>query len=175
MEIDLKEWRISDAEILAEILSNEKVTANLRDLPNPYSVSDAEFFIREAISADKNDNFIFAVEADGRVVGCVGCYRQENIHRKTAEIGYYIAEEFWGKGIAARAVKSVADFVFGHTDIVRIYAEPFADNAASRRVLEKCGFAFEGTLKCRAEKFGVIKDTVMYSLLRPEYAGAEGR
>lgn len=168
MEIELREWRLTDAERLAEMLSNEKVTANLRDLPYPYTVEDAEFFIREAIVADKNDNFIFAATADGKVVGCIGCYRQENIHRKTAELGYYFAEEFWGKGIATRAVKIIADFVFANSDIVRIYAEPFADNAASRRVLEKCGFAFEGVLKCRAEKFGVSKDTAMYSLLRPE-------
>lgn len=164
----MREWRLSDAERLAEILSNEKVVANLRDLPCPYTVEDAEYFIREAVSADKNDNFIFTATADGKVVGCIGCYRQENIHRKTAELGYYFAEECWGIGIATRAVKLTTDFVFANSDIVRIYAEPFADNAASRRVLEKCGFAFEGTLKCRAEKFGVIKDTVMYSLLRPE-------
>ena len=90
------------------------------------------------------------------------------IHRQTAEMGYYIAEEYWGKGIMTDAVKQICEYVFKNSDILRIYAEPFAYNTGSCRVLEKAGFQYEGTLRNNAVKNGKVIDMKMYSLLREE-------
>lgn len=95
-------------------------------------------------------------------------FRQENIHKQTAELGYYVAEEYWGKGIMTKAVKQICEYVFDISDIIRIYAEPFACNRASCRVLEKAGFQYEGTLRSNAIKNGKVLDMKMYSLLKDE-------
>ena len=99
-------------------------------------------------------------------VGSIGAFRQGNIHYRTAEIGYYLAEEYWGKGIMTEAVRLLCENVFEKTDIIRIYAEPFAYNIGSRRVLEKAGFQFEGIMKCNAMKNGQILDMARYGITR---------
>ncbi len=120
------------------------------------------------LSANENDTFAFAITVDNKVVGSIGVFRQENIHRQTAELGYYVAEEYWGRGIMTEAVKQICEYVFCKSDILRIYAEPFAYNAASCRVLEKAGFQYEGTLRSNAVKNGKVIDMKMYSLLKTE-------
>ena len=125
-------------------------------------------FISAMLSANENETFAFAITADGRVAGSIGVFRQENIHRRTAELGYYIGEEYWGKGIMTEAVKQICGYVFEKSDIIRIYAEPFAYNTASCRVLEKAGFQYEGTLRNNAVKNGKIVDMKIYSLLNTE-------
>lgn len=137
----IRKWELSDAADLAMTLSNKKVQDNLRDgLPYPYTEQDGIDFISAMLSADKNDIFAFAVTIDDKAIGSIGVFRQSNIHRQTAELGYYIAEEYWGKGIMTEAVKQICEYVFSMSDIIRIYAEPFAYNTASCRVLEKAGF-----------------------------------
>ena len=120
------------------------------------------------LAANENDTFAFAITVNGKVIGSIGAFRQTNIHNKTAELGYYIAEEYWGKGIMTEAVKQLCDYVFSHTDIIRIYAEPFACNIGSCRVLEKAGFRYEGTLRSNALKNGNVLDMKMYSKLKTE-------
>ena len=120
------------------------------------------------LSANEDDTFAFAITADNKVVGSIGVFRQGNIHRQIAELGYYIAEEYWGKGIMTEAVKQICECVFDKSDIIRIYAEPFAYNIASCRVLEKAGFQYEGTLRSNAVKNGKVIDMKMYSLLKME-------
>ncbi len=107
-------------------------------------------FISSMLSANENETFAFAITADGRVLGSIGVFRQGNIHRQTVELGYYIEEGYWGKGLMTEAVKQVCEYVFMKSDIIRIYAEPFAYNTASCRVLEKSGFQYEGTLRNNA-------------------------
>ena len=120
------------------------------------------------LSADENETFAFAITVDNTVIGSIGIFRQENIHRQTAELGYYIAEEYWGKGIMTEAVRQICEYVFRESDIIRIYAEPFVYNIASCRVLEKAGFQYEGTLRSNAVKNGKVMDMKMYSLLKEE-------
>lgn len=120
------------------------------------------------LSVDENETFAFAITVDKKVIGSIGIFRQGNIHRQTGELGYYISEQFWGKGIMAEAVKQICAYVFDKSDIIRIYAEPFAFNAASCRVLEKAGFVYEGTLRNNAVKNGKVIDMKMYSLLKTE-------
>ena len=167
MNINIRKWRISDAADLALAVSNKKVQDNLRDgLPYPYTEQDGAEYIQAMLSADENNTFAFAVTADDKAIGSISVFRQENIHRRTAELGYYIAEEFWGNGIMTEAIKQICDHVFQNSDIIRIFAEPFADNKASCRVLEKAGFQLEGILKSAAIKNGKIIDMKMYSLIK---------
>lgn len=167
MEISIREWRINDKAALAENLNNLNVLNNLRDgLPYPYTEQDAEDFIRAMLSSDKNNTFAFAITLDDKAIGSIGVFRQDNIHSHTAEMGYYIGEAYWGNGYATSAIKQVCRYVFEHTDIIRIFAEPFSHNIASCRALEKAGFKYEGTLKSNAVKCGNIVDMKMYALIR---------
>lgn len=169
MEYSLRKWRMTDAEDLARALSNEKILNNLRDgLPYPYTEKDAEEYISAMCAADENDTFAYAICCDDRAIGSIGAFRQGNIHSRTAELGYYLAEEHWGGGVMTWAVRELCERIFSQTDILRIYAEPFAYNSGSRRVLEKAGFHKEGVLKNNAVKNGKVLDMVMYSLTREE-------
>ena len=165
----IRKWKLSDAKDLAIALSNRKVQDNLRDgLPYPYTEQDGKDYISDMLSANEDDTFAFAVTADNKVVGSIGVFRQGNIHRQTAELGYYVAEEYWSRGIMTEAVKQICEYVFSKSDILRIYAEPFAYNIASCRVLEKAGFQYEGTLRSNAVKNGEVIDMKMFSLLKAE-------
>ena len=169
MVCTIRKWRLSDAADLAAALSNQKILDNLRDgLPYPYTEQDGAAYISAILSADENEPFAFAITVDGKAIGSIGAFRQGNIHKQTAELGYYIAEGYWGKGIMTEAVKQLCAYVFEKSDILRIYAEPFANNTASCRVLEKAGFRYEGTLRSNAVKNGNVVDMKMYSLLKSE-------
>lgn len=160
---------LTDAKDIAVALSNKKIQDNLRDgLLFPYSEQDGIDFISSMLSANEDETFVFAITLDDKAIGSIGVFRQQNIHRQTAEMGYYIAEEYWGKGIMTDAVKQICEYVFRNSDILRIYAEPFAYNTGSCRVLEKAGFQYEGTLRNNAVKNGKVIDMKMYSLLREE-------
>ncbi len=163
----IRKWRISDKERLAEMLSNKKVQDNLRDgLPYPYTPEDGEDYILSMLGADETKTFAFAITLDDQVIGSIGVFRCDNIHSRTAELGYYVGEPYWGKGYTTSAVKQICRYVFENTDILRIFAEPFAYNTASRRVLEKAGFQLEGTLRSNAVKNGRVLDMTMYALVR---------
>ena len=141
-------------------IGDERVQNNLRDLPRPYTEEHAREFISYVLASD---DYVFAITVDGRFAGCISATRQQNIHSRTAEVGYYVIPELWGRGIATEALTLLCKFIFENTDIIRLYAEPFARNAASCRVLEKAGFGFEGLLRKNAVKGGVVEDMKMYS------------
>ena len=147
----------------------KKIQDNLRDgLPYPYTEQDATDYISAMLSEDENETFAFAITTDNKAIGSIGAFRQKNIHKHTAEIGYYIAEEYWGKGLMTEAVKQICSYIFDKSNIVRIYAEPFSYNKASCRVLEKAGFLYEGTLRSNAIKNGKTIDMLMYSRLKTD-------
>ncbi len=165
----IRKWKLSDATDLVLALSNKKIQENLRDgLPYPYTERDGKAYISAMLSADENKIFAFAITINDKAIGSIGVFRQENIHNRTAELGYCIAEAYWGKGITTEAVKQICEYVFDRSDIIRIYAEPFASNSASCRVLEKAGFQYEGTLRSNAVKNGKVIDMKMYSRLKKE-------
>ena len=167
MDCILRKWKLSDAKDLAAALNNEKILNNLRDgLPFPYGQEDARDYITAMLSADENDTFAYAITIDDRAVGSIGAFRQGNIHRQTAELGYYLAEEYWGRGIMTEAIRQLCGILFESTDILRIYAEPFSYNMGSRRALEKAGFCFEGMMKNNAVKNGKVLDMALYSMTR---------
>lgn len=163
----ITKWKEEFAADLAYAINNKKVMDNLRDgLPCPYTEKDATEFINAMRSADGNQVFAFAVVYGGKCIGSIAAFRQANIHKRTAEVGYYISEEYWGKGIMTAALGELCAYIFEATDIIRLYAEPFAHNKASCRVLEKSGFSREGVLKCNAVKNGMLRDMVMYAKIK---------
>ncbi|GHU52974.1 N-acetyltransferase [Clostridia bacterium] len=160
----IKKWQAEDASALAKAINNKAVLDNLRDgIPFPHSEKDSAEYIEAMTSADPNNTFAFAITLNDEVIGSIGAFRGVNIHNRTAEIGYYIAQEHWGKGITTQAVRLLCDYIFENTNIIRLYAEPFAHNIASCKVLEKAGFTYEGTLHSNAVKNGKVIDMKMYS------------
>ncbi len=179
MECKIRKWRTEDAGDLAAAMNNKKIQDNLRDgIPYPYTIKDAEEFIDTMMKANADETYAFAIvvehevddaaedKAEDKVIGSIGLFRSTNIHYRTAEMGYYIAEEYWGKGLGTSAVRQACRYVFDNTDIVRIFAEPFATNAGSCRILEKAGFQLEGIMRKNAVKNGEIIDMKMYALTK---------
>jgi RimJ/RimL family protein N-acetyltransferase len=167
--IVLRPWSISDATQLALIADNKNIADNLRDgFPFPYSLEDAKNWLKMILSENYPPKF-FAITVDKQLVGSIGIVSKTDIYRKNFEIGYFLAEEYWGRGIATKAIKAATSYAFKDFDVIRIYAEPFADNPGSRKALEKAGFSLEATLKRNVIKNGIIKDSCIYSVLREEF------
>lgn len=171
MECRIRKWKMTDAADLASALNNPNIQNNLRDgLPYSYSENDAADFICAMLNADLNTTFAFAITMNDKAVGSIGVFRKENIHARTAEMWYHIAEPYWGKGLGTSAVRQVSHFIFDNTDIIHIFAEPFAYNAASCRILEKAGYELEGTLRSNAVKNGQVLDMKLYLLIKSDYS-----
>ena len=168
----IRKWNLADAADLAMVLSNRKVQDNLRDgLPYPYTEQDGVDYISAMLSADENETFAFAISADGRVVGSIGVFRQGNIHRQTAELGYCIAEGYWGKGIMTEAYGEVLRFLFEEAGFYRIGSSHAVENPASGKVMEKCGLRSEGTKRksFRLLSTGEWTDIVVRAILEEDY------
>jgi len=168
--VTIRKFRRSDKFRMAELANNEKISINLRDaFPYPYTVEDAEAFIAGCIR--QNPVEIFAIEYHGQYVGNIGLHKQSDVYSKSAELGYFIGEPYWNKGITTRAVNLICEYGFKELDIVRIYSGIFEYNPASQRVLEKCGFEKEAVSKSAVCKKGRIYDEIRYAkCLKP---GAE--
>ena len=168
MEFILRQWRREDAADVLRYANNDKIARNLRDaFPFPYILTDAENFVNSCVEADESRQLFRAIEVDGRAVGSISLCLGSDVYRRTAELGYWLAEEYWGRGIMTEAVKRVCgEGAQRWEDMVRIYAEPFAHNTASRRVLEKAGFTLEGVLRRSVFKRNEVCDSCMYALLR---------
>lgn len=167
MRYTLRSWALDDAPYLAQILNNLNIQDNLRDgLPYPYLLDDARDYIRFILSTKEDMCSTRAICIHDKPIGNISIIRGDNIHRCTAELGYYLAEPFWGKGIVTHAVKEACHFVFENTDILRIYAEPFSDNIPSCRVLEKAGFSLEGIMRKNALKNGEVRDMKLFAKIK---------
>lgn len=166
MQFELKKWALTDAQSIAEYANNKKIADNLRNaFPHPYALADAVSYIH-AFQNDDPGRICRAIAIDGRAAGSIGVFTRDDVYSKTAEIGYWLAEPFWGRGIITQAILKICDMAFSRLPIVRIYAEPFAHNIASRRALEKAGFTLEGTLKNNIFKNNKIYDSCIYALLK---------
>lgn len=169
MDFILRKWQWEDAAAIAAYADNEKIAQNLRDVfPHPYSLADAQAYVDSCVNGDEDRQLCRAIVVDGRAAGSIGLFRGSDVYQKSAELGYWLAEEFWGQGIMTEAVRQLCEEGFGRWDIVRIYAEPFAHNAGSRRVLEKARFSLEGVMRRGVYKRGRVCDFCVYALLRPE-------
>lgn len=169
MDFILRPFEQGDVSALAAAANDPKVAAKLRNVfPNPYTEIDARGYISACIAREGDRQLVRAIVADGRAVGSVGVFVQDDVYEKSAELGYWLSRDFWGRGIMTRAVRELCEQAFSRFDIVRIYAQPFADNTGSCRVLEKAGFTLEGTLRDSVYKNGELHSSRMYSLLRGE-------
>ena len=157
----IRPWRLDDAESLTKHANNRKVWLGLRDLfPHPYTIGDAHEFLQKTITEQSATNF--CIEIDGAAAGGIGIHLGQDVHRHTATLGYWLGEDFWGRGIMTEAVAALTDFSFRNFLLRRISAEVFANNPASTRVLEKAGFIFEARLKNNVIKDGRILDSLVY-------------
>ena len=158
----IRPWRLDDAESLVKHANNRKVWLGLRDIfPHPYTIEDANTFLKSVIHSEPVT--LFCIEANGAAVGGIGIRIGTDVHRRTAELGYWLGEEFWRRGIMTEAVAVFTDFCFENFQLRRIHAEPFANNPASAGVLEKAGFTFEGRLKNNVLKDGKLLDSLLYA------------
>lgn len=163
MEFRLRPWNYSDRESLVKYAGSPQITMFMSDGFAVVSTPEgASKFIEFANSG--SDKIYRAIEVDGEVVGGIGVLMQTDIHRKNAELGYWLAEPFWGKGIVSRAIPMIVDEAFQALDIVRIFAKPFHTNFASHRVLEKSGFQLEAKLEKAVFKNGEFLDEYIYAI-----------
>jgi ribosomal-protein-alanine N-acetyltransferase len=161
----VRSLRTTDAESMAAHANDKRIWAQLRDrFPHPYTIADATAFIDLILT--KDPLACFAIVVDERCIGGIGLERQHDVHRLTAELGYWLGHEYWGRGIATQAIAGVTTWAFDSLDLQRVFAQPYADNLGSCRALEKAGFTLEGTLRRSAIKDGVVRDQRMYARLR---------
>lgn len=161
----LRPWRLEDGPALARHANNRNVSRNLRDVfPFPYTAADAQAFLARVVPVDPPTSL--AIEVDGEAAGGIGLQLQQDVLRRTAEIGYWLGEAHWGRGIMTQAVVAMSAYGFEQFDLLRIEADVFARNPASMRVLEKAGFEREGWLRQRVTKDGETMDVAVYALLR---------
>jgi RimJ/RimL family protein N-acetyltransferase len=161
----VRSFRTSDAADIARAADNRKIWRNLKDqFPHPYAIEHAEAFIAYCQAADPES--AFAIEVDGRAVGVVGFERRADIWRRSVEIGYWLAEDCWGRGVASEVVRAITAWAFDTWDINRIWAGVFDWNTASARALEKAGYVLEGRLRHSAIKDGTPVDELIYAVVR---------
>jgi len=167
MSITLKRLETTDRKVLAQLANNKKIWDQVRDLlPHPYTLKDADFFIELTQKEDPEQTF--GILKNGELCGVVGLVMQNDVYRKTAEIGYWIGEEFWGQGIATKAVALITDYGFQELDLIRLYAGIFDYNKASMQVLEKNGFVMEGISRNAIIKNNRVCDEHRYAKLKDD-------
>lgn len=167
MEFELRPWQQTDAQDIAVYADNKMVAQNLRDVfPHPYTLEDARQYVDLCIAAGDSRQLCYAVCIDGRASGSIGVFLKDDVYCKSAELGYWLGEPFWGQGIMRRAIMQVCAEAFERYDIVRIFAEPYADNQGSRKALEYAGFVLEGIMRDSVWKNGSLHDSCMYALLK---------
>lgn len=154
---------MKDIESLVENANNFNIAKFMTDMfPHPYSAADAKQYITMATKDDPIR--IFAIEVQGKAVGSIGIHPQTDVNRKNAELGYWLGEKYWGRGIITGAVKMMVDFGFKTFDITRIFARPFGTNTASQKVLEKAGFKLEAKIEKGLFKNGEFVDELIYAV-----------
>ncbi len=160
---------MSDLDSLLRHANNWNIARYMTDqFPFPYTEASGRAFI--VFATKDNPVHIFAIEADGQAVGGIGIHPQGDIHRRSAELGYWLGEAFWGRGIISNSIIQAVQFAFDTYDIDRVFARPFGSNIASQRVLEKNGFTLEARLKQTLIKNGVMEDELVYAIRRSEWA-----
>ena len=167
MKLELKPWRTEEAERLAEVFnhSDRSYTSNRR--PTPYPVETAKSWLEAIQEKEGKDGLFCAILADGVYVGFITVEREEDVHCLDAEIGYLVTREMESKGIATWAVGEITGRAFEELDILRLTAFIFAENQASKRILEKNGYVLEGVLKQSLYKNGKVQDECIYAAYRP--------
>ncbi len=164
----MRPWALTDLASLVNYANNPAIAGNLTDrFPYPYTEQNGRDFI--AFATGGQPAHIFAIDINGEAVGGIGLHPQNDIYRKNVELGYWLAEPFWGKGIVTAAVRRIVDHAFKHYDVERVFARPFGHNTASQKVLQKAGFLLEGRFEKTLFKNGEFVDELVYALRRKNW------
>jgi len=163
----LRSYALADAQYFSQYASNPLVAANMRDaFPHPFSLTAAENWLKKAV--ERQPETFFAIATEEGLIGSIGFAIQEDVYRLSAEIAYWLAEPYWGRGVTTWAVQTVTAYAFERCNLMRLYAGVFASNPASARVLEKSGYTFEGRLRKSVIKHERIMDQYLYAIVRSE-------
>lgn len=166
-DIKIRPWTADDFEDLVRLADNPNVARWLTDsFPHPYTEADGRAFLASVAGDDPVR--VFAIEVDGRAAGSIGIFPQSDVHRRNAELGYWLAEEYWGRGIAPEAIRLIVEYGFRTFEADRIFARPFGSNERSRKVLQKAGFLFEAMFEGTLVKNGRREDEVYYAIRRKQ-------
>jgi len=161
----IRSWRWDDISSLVRHANNRRVWRNLKDrFPHPYTTTDADHWIRQATRTPPETHFAIAIS--GEAVGGIGLDLQGDVFRRSAEIGIWLGEPFWGRGIATEAVRALTEYAFTQFDLCRIFAGVFEWNPISMRLMEKAGYSFEGRLRKSVTKDGQTIDQMLYAIVR---------
>lgn len=165
METVIRQWKNEDLQKLVSQANNINVWNNLRNyFPHPYTEEHGKAWLEKVVDALPAINM--AIEADGKLVGGIGLILNGDVYIKSAEIGYWLGEQYWGKGLATEAVRQMTEYAFYYFDLVRLYAEVFETNKASMRVLEKNGYYLEGVRRKAVFKNNVLMDDYIWVKLK---------
>jgi [ribosomal protein S5]-alanine N-acetyltransferase len=165
----LRSWKAQDAEALTKYANNRNISMNMRDgFAFPYTAENAHAFL-EAVSRQNPVTF-YAIATPDEAIGGIGVTINADVHRLSAELGYWLAEPYWGKGIMTESVLMFTDHIFEFFGLARIYAEPYANNAGSCQVLQKAGFVLEGRMRNNVIKDGQILDQFLYAKVKERQA-----
>lgn len=166
ISITLRLLKVEDAESLVKYANNKKIFDNMRDaFPHPYTIVDAANYIK-ICNEISDSKIIYGIEYENEIIGCIGGFVDEDIYIKTCELGYWIGEPFWGRGITTEAIQLMTEKLFKRFDIVRLYAEPYENNIGSRKALEKAGFKLESLKEKSVFKNGEIQNSCIYVVIR---------
>ncbi len=162
----LRDWRKGDEQSIVRHADDPLVSRYLRDrFPKPYTLSHAREWVAKNLIASPRTHF--AIECDDAAVGGIGVELLDDVTARSATIGYWLGQEYWGKGIMTDAVRAMTGYAFANFDITHIIAEVFEKNLASGRVLEKAGYVLEGRLRSHIVKNGTTMDALIYGVVRP--------
>ena len=162
----VRSWETRDVPSLVTYADNFKIWVNLRDrFPHPYTKRDAQIFIKSARQMRPETSFAIAI--DDEAIGGIGFVLQQDVERVSAEIGYWLGEPFWGRGIVTDALRAMTDYAITYHGLTRVFALPFAHNSGSIRVLEKAGYELEGRLRRSCIKDGEVVDQLQYTFIAP--------
>lgn len=169
----LRKFRMEDAESVYAYASDED-TARYVSWDAHRTIEDSRRFLSwvlDTYRAGKAGDWAIMEKAGGRIIGSIGVVNQQDVNR-CCEIGYVLGREYWGRGLAAEALTRVLHFLFEETVVNRVHAICCQENTASARVLEKCGFSYEGLQRQLVRMKGRYWDMRMYAMLREEWEAA---
>lgn len=168
LNLELRPFTTCDIDSIAKYANNLNIEKWLRDgFPYPYTLDDAKNFIIPLVDMESPN--IFAISLDGEAIGSIGVFFQENVYNKSAEIGYWLGEPFWGKSIMSSSIRFLTQYLFSQYDLVRLFSEPYSDNIGSRKALEKAGYIYEGTKKMSVYKHGAFHDSCIYAAIKNDW------
>lgn len=162
-DVALRKPDPQDVAPMARLANNRKIWDNLRDvMPHPYAEQDAEDFIAHA---EEGDDYIYSIIYKNDFCGVASLVPRTDVHRYSMEIGYWLGEPFWSKGIMTKVIHLLLDFAREELEMKRVFAGVFEYNQASMSLLEKCGFEKEGTLRKAIYKNGQFWDEHCYGII----------